>query len=75
VTTRKQDRIDDSGLIECTIPQGEHTISIRYELTQFHKIGYFLSLVGVLFFIWLIIQNFLSSFRHSTKSNSWSRKI
>lgn len=68
ITPRREKKADDSGLIECLFPSGDHIITAKYELTNYHKIGYIFSFLGILALLCLIIlKTFPLLFLRSTK--------
>jgi hypothetical protein len=58
VTTLTKIHIDDSGLIACHIPQGEHSLAIKYVAPPVQRAGLLISLLGIGGYLWILCRLF-----------------
>jgi hypothetical protein len=64
VTGRYLAHIDDSGLIECRVKAGSHTIKTYFSAPTVQKMGNLITLAGIGIYLWILLA---SSYRHIMK--------
>lgn len=58
VTRRTLTHVDDSGLIACKIPSGEHVVEAKYEPLPVQKWSNLITLAGIGVYLWILYRSF-----------------